>query len=125
MAQIFISYRREDAIAEVGRLCSDLMWQCGRNKIFLDYEGIKIAEDFRTAIADAIAASEVVLVVIGEQWLVNAAGRRRLEDSNDWVCHEIATALAANKKVIPVLVLGDVPFSPHLGAHSIRYTQLA
>jgi TIR domain len=106
MAQIFISYRRDDSIAEAGRLCSDLMWQCGKSKIFLDYESIKIAEHFPTAIGEAIAASQVVLVVIGNQWLVNAAGQRRLEEPNDWVRQEIAAALTAKKKVIAVLVQG-------------------
>jgi hypothetical protein len=44
--------------------------------------------------------------VIGKQWLpsVDEAGKRRLDDPDDFVRLEIATALKRNIRVIPVLV---------------------
>jgi hypothetical protein len=118
MAKIFISYRRQEAIAEVGRLWSDLQWHCGRKNVFLDHESIEGGARFPQTIAEAVAAAEVVLVVIGRQWLsvTGKTGGRRLDDPADWVRREIKAALDANKKIIPVLVqdaempkAGDLP----------------
>jgi hypothetical protein len=49
-----------------------------------------------------------VLVVIGPRWtsLRGADGARRLDDPNDFVCLEVATALGRDIPVVPVLVQG-------------------
>ena len=53
-----------------------------------------------------MAACEVVLVVIGRNWLraKDKAGQRRLHQPDDFVAIEIAAALARDIRVIPVLV---------------------
>ena len=50
----------------------------------------------------------MLLALIGEQWLTitDAQGRRRLDDSNDFVRLEIEAALARNVRIIPILVDG-------------------
>jgi tetratricopeptide (TPR) repeat protein len=50
----------------------------------------------------------VLVVVIGPRWLTlnDAAGERRIDDPADWVRREIAEALSAGLRVIPVLT-GD------------------
>lgn len=57
---------------------------------------------------DAVARADVVIVVIGKNWLdvKDAAGGRRLDDEHDFVRIEIETALAQGIPVIPVLVSG-------------------
>jgi hypothetical protein len=47
-----------------------------------------------------------MLVVIGKEWVVDADGRRRLEEPDDYVTMEVASALRRNIRVIPVLVEG-------------------
>jgi hypothetical protein len=57
---------------------------------------------------NAIAAANVVLVVIGPDWLRahDESWRRRIDDPNDWVRREIELALRFDKPTLPVLV-GD------------------
>jgi hypothetical protein len=50
----------------------------------------------------------VLIAVIGRNWLTatDPAGRKRLEDANDYVRLEIVAALQRNIRVIPLLVQG-------------------
>jgi hypothetical protein len=106
-AKIFVNYRREDASGYAGRLYEWLSDRFGRDRVFRDINAIKPGADFVAAIENEVASCEVVLVVIGRQWLGCASdGRRRLDNPNDYVRLEIASALAGNVHVIPVLFEG-------------------
>lgn len=106
MSQIFISYRRADTRWPTGRLCDHLMARFGTDAIFIDITTIEPGEDFVEAIENAINQSRVLLAMIGMRWLdaTDADGRRRLDDPLDFVRLEIAGALRAGLRVIPVLV---------------------
>jgi hypothetical protein len=103
---IFISYRRDDSEGEAGRLFDDLVRAFGTENVFMDVSGIKPGADFRTAIEDNVAHCGVLLAVVGPAWvsITDAAGKRRLDDPNDFVALEIASALKREVPVIPVLV---------------------
>lgn len=103
---IFISYRRDDTEGEAGRLFDDLVRAFGDNSVFMDVAGINPGMDFRKAIDDNVATCGVLLAMIGAEWttIANSNGQRRLDDENDFVRLEIASALARNIAVIPVLV---------------------
>jgi TIR domain len=103
---IFISYRRDDTEGEAGRLFDDLVRSFGENSVFMDVAGINPGTDFRKAIDDNVANCGVLLAMIGPAWcsIKNADGARRLDDPNDFVRLEIASALARDVAVIPVLV---------------------
>ncbi len=103
---IFISYRRDDSEGEAGRLYDDLVRASGKDAVFMDVAGIAPGLDFRKAIDDNVAGCGVFLAVIGTQWttIADADGKRRLDDANDFVRLEVASALARNIAVIPVLV---------------------
>jgi hypothetical protein len=77
--------------------------------VFMDIDTIEPGDDFRKVIANAVGTCDVVLVMIGRQWLTmsDPQGQRRLDDPGDWVRAEVATALAnPNVRVIPVLLRG-------------------
>jgi hypothetical protein len=103
---IFISYRRDDSEGEAGRLFDDLARAFGDNSVFMDVSGINPGADFRKAIDDNVASCGVLLAVIGPAWATihDGQGVRRLDDANDFVRLEIASALTRNVAVIPVLV---------------------
>ncbi len=103
---IFISYRRDDTEGEAGRLFDDLVGVFGEEAVFMDVAGINPGMDFRKAIDDNVANCGVLLAMIGPAWssIKNADGARRLDDPNDFVRLEIASALARDVAVIPVLV---------------------
>lgn len=110
MSGIFISYRRDDSAGHAGRLFDRLREKFAAREgvagVFMDVEGIAPGTDFVRAIHKAVGASSVVLAVVGPVWrsCTDAQGRRRLDDPEDFVRLEIASALRLNKVVIPVLV---------------------
>jgi len=103
---IFISYRRDDAEGEAGRLFDDLVRVYGDDSVFMDVAGIAPGSDFRKAIDENVATCGVFLTIIGPNWatVAHPDGGRRLDDTNDFVRLEVGSALARNIAVIPVLV---------------------
>jgi len=108
VAKIFVSYRRSDSQGWAGRLGDDFAHAFGDVARFFDIESITPGDDFVEAIERSLAESEVVVVLIGPDWLSAAFpdGRRRLDDPDDFVRLEIATALARGIRVLPVLLGG-------------------
>lgn len=110
MTAIFISYRRKDARPYAERLWDQLKFRFGDDNIFFDQSGIESGTEFPEVIGRAIKSAEVLLVVIGPEWL-SESNQRRLFEEEDFVRQEIALGLARlaeseNILVIPVLV-GD------------------
>ena len=108
MGNIFISYRRDDSAGHSGRLFDKLREHFGKDRVFMDISGIEPGVDFVEAIDKAVGSSDAFIVVIGKQWLsaTDAGGRRRLDNPEDFIRLEIATALRRNIRIIPVLVQG-------------------
>lgn len=102
--KIFISYRRSDAGGHAGRLHAALSDHYGDSALWLDHSAIPAGADFTAALNEALASSDVLLAIIGPDWLgAEKDGQRRLDDPHDWVRREIATAMGS-VRVIPVLV---------------------
>jgi len=103
---IFISYRRDDTSGFAGRLHDALCVHFGGERIFRDVETVRLGADFVRAIEDFISSAGVLIAVIGRDWLrcTDPEGRRRLDDPEDFVRLEIASALERDIPVIPVLV---------------------
>jgi formylglycine-generating enzyme required for sulfatase activity len=110
MSQVFISYRRDDSADVTGRIYDRLIQRYGRENVFKDVDNIPLGIDFRQVINDAVGRCQVLLAVIGRQWLDAAgpSGGRRLDDPRDFVRLEIEAALGRGIPVIPVLVGGTV-----------------
>jgi TIR domain len=109
-ANIFINYRREDTAGHAGRLFDRLN---GRfpDRVFMDIDTIEPGIDFVEIIRKAVGCCEVLIVMIGRNWLTLAdgTGRRRLDNPNDFVRLEIGSALVRDEiRIIPVLVEGAV-----------------
>ena len=104
--RVFVSYRRDDAGGHAGRLADDLAERMPGTTVFHDVESIALGADFVTAIQQAIASADAVLVVIGPDWATigDPAGGPRLGRPDDVVRLEVASALSQQKWVIPVLV---------------------
>ena len=106
--RVFINYRRDESAGYAGRIADSFEKYFGEGKIFRDIDSLEPGLDFSEAIERTLESSEVLVAVIGKNWLTatDAAGRRRLENPDDFVRVEIATALKRNMRVIPVLVQG-------------------
>jgi serine/threonine-protein kinase len=104
---IFISYRREDSAGHAGHLYDRLVREFGPH-VFMDVDSLDPGVDFVERLEEALASCDVVLAVIGRAWssIRDANGLQRLANDGDFVRLEIATALARDVRVIPVLVSG-------------------
>lgn len=122
MTAIFISYRRADSHETTTRLASALESRFGGDMVFRDEDAIEAGTDFSRAILDAVRAASAVLVVIGPEWLEarSDAGKRRLEQPDDFVRLELETAFAWAAPVVPVLVGGANMPGPEALPASIR-----
>src|SRR5882724_13598120 len=111
MAGIFISYRRSDSDIAAGRLSDDLSGIFGRGSIFRDVDTLEPGEEYENALDHALNSCAALIAVIGPRWstITDDNGRRRLEDSNDWVRIEISRALTRRIRVIPLLIGATVP----------------
>jgi len=74
----------------------------------MDVGGIAAGRDFRRVFEEHVASCGVLLAMIGNGWIdaKDESGRRRLEDSADFVRLETASALKRDISVVPVLVQG-------------------
>jgi len=107
MAGVFISYRRDDTAGHAGRLFDTLVRRFGEPSVFMDLTDIAPGSDFVETLERAVGSCDVLLVLIGRDWLsADSQGRRRLEDPHDFIRREVATALTRNIPVMPVLLQG-------------------
>jgi TIR domain-containing protein len=105
---VFLNYRREDTSGHAGRLSDWLRRHYGNDQVFMDVIGIDPGLDFVAIIERAVSSCEVLIALIGRHWLsiTDEQGKRRLDNPEDFVHIEIATALTRNIRVIPILVQG-------------------
>jgi TIR domain len=108
MVQVFLSYRRADSRHVTERIYKELCARFQSNNVFKDVDSIPMGTDFRHIIEDAIWRCDIMLVVIGQQWLsiTGDSRQRRLDDADDFVRIEIETALDHSVPLIPILVDG-------------------
>ncbi len=108
MTSVFISYRRDDAAGHAGRLYDRLSTRFGADRVFIDHYDLAPGEDFPKAIEANLERADVLLAMIGPRWVDarDVQGRQRLAQADDFVRRELLAALAAGKKVIPVLIGG-------------------
>ena len=104
--RIFISYRREETAYPAAWLFDRLAERFGGGQVFKDVDSIQLGDDFVEVITRAVGSCDVLLTLIGNEWLTitDAHGRRRLDNPDDFVRLEIEAALTRNVRVIPILV---------------------
>jgi hypothetical protein len=105
---IFINFRTGDQDMAAPFLHDYLESRLGEGVVFYSSRSIRIGDDFPAELQEHAAGCAVMLALVGPGWLTvaGADGQPRLANPGDWVRREIATALAADRRVVPVLV-GD------------------
>ena len=107
MPAILISYRRADSSAIAGRIFDRLAAHYGEESVFMDVDHIPFGIDFRAHIQETLQRTDVLIAVIGRNWLGKSAdSAARMHEKTDPVRVEIETALERKTPIIPVLVDG-------------------
>ena len=107
-SSIVISYRRGESAGQARALTEALERRYGEHSVFIDVDDLAAGEDFEQRLVQVLRAAKAVLVLIGPGW----RGERsqppgvdaRLWEDDDPVRREVATALAADVPVLPVLL---------------------
>ncbi|WP_327748075.1 toll/interleukin-1 receptor domain-containing protein [Streptomyces europaeiscabiei] len=126
MPRIFLSFRKPDSRWMRDRVYRALSDRLGANEIFKSGQSIPPGADFAEILRRQAAECELMCVLIGPGWL-DARGEdgvRLLDRAHDWVRLEIATALRAGNRVVPVL-LGDATMLPDASALPAEIAELA
>ena len=76
--RIFISYRRSDCQSQANGLHDGLRHRLDCSKIFMDIDSIPPGADFEEHIRQEIELCDVVLVLIGDEWLDPGPGQGRV-----------------------------------------------
>lgn len=102
---IFINYRKDDSSWNALALYNELQKYFPKESLFKDFNTIRPGDDFVESIQKALSHCNVLLIVMSKNWLEvkDKHGNRRLNDPDDLVRIEIATAIERNIQVIPVL----------------------
>src|SRR5262245_61538900 len=110
MPAMFLSYRRDDTGGEAGRLSDTIRRTVGRSVAFRDAIDIMPGDNFQAVLERELGTVTFVLVLIGRRWLDELKRRLGLPET-DYLRMEVAIALHARKRVIPVLLQGaSLPF---------------
>jgi formylglycine-generating enzyme required for sulfatase activity len=106
--RVFISYRRDDSAYAARGVHDRLEREFCRESLFMDVDAIALGVDFVGVLVTEVAKCDVLLAIIGPDWLDarDEEGHRRLENENDFVRIEIAAALKRDIPVIPILLEG-------------------
>jgi formylglycine-generating enzyme required for sulfatase activity len=107
-SKVFISYRRDDSAGHAGRVHDRLEREFGAGLLFMDVDAIPLGANFIKVLRDEVAKCDVLLALIGPNWLNvrDEEGNRRLDNPRDFLRIEIAAALQRDIPVIPILLDG-------------------
>ena len=107
LSQIFISYRRDDSISQSRQIQDALQRIGGQDSVFMDTRSIQAGDDWTGEIRSALLDADIVIVVVKDwdRWLgVEKYGKKRIDQSDDWIRQELALAFQEKKKVFLVLI---------------------
>ena len=109
--KVFVSYRYGDneyAVVQVVRYLDSFMSSrlLNSSKVFYDKDEVDAGGSISTTIREAIKECEVVIVIIGRQWLsmTDNEGQRKIDNDQDYTRLELEAAFEMDKHVIPVLI---------------------
>jgi TIR domain len=118
--KIVVSYRRSDS-AMAGRIFDRLVQHFGKSNLFIDIDNVPFGVDFRKHIDDALQTSDLLIAIVGHNWLgTQADGKSRMANAADPVRVELETALRRELIVLPVLLDGASMPDPAELPDSIR-----
>ncbi|MEU2543943.1 toll/interleukin-1 receptor domain-containing protein [Streptomyces roseolus] len=125
MPRVFLSFRKPDSRWLRDRVYRALSDRLGAHEVFKSGRSIPPGADFAEILRRQAAECELMCVLIGPGWLDARGedGARLLDRAHDWVRLEIATALRAGNRVVPVL-LGDATMLPDASALPAEIAEL-
>jgi hypothetical protein len=112
--KLFINYRRADDKDFVQHLRTHFAYHYGRENVFMDFDSIPYFSQFEDFIKQKIAESDVIVVIIGQNWLKHLQ-EREARGEKDYVRIEIEEALQLGKPLASIAIKGaPIPYSDNV-----------
>ncbi|MEP6989213.1 MAG: toll/interleukin-1 receptor domain-containing protein, partial [Chloroflexota bacterium] len=102
--KIFISYRRADNPDFVERIRDWFAWKYGRDSVFMDFDTIPPFTPFADFIRDKVRECDLLVAIIGTDWVKSLNDRIKNADDEDYVRTEIRLALELKKPIAPICI---------------------
>lgn len=102
--KIFISYRRADNPDFVERIRDWFAWKYGRDSVFMDFDTIPPFTPFADFIRDKVRECDLLVAIIGADWVKTLNDRIKNSDDEDYVRTEIRLALELKKPIAPICI---------------------
>jgi hypothetical protein len=127
MARIFLNYRTVADAYAAAAISACLANQFGRECVFRDCDSMRPGAIYPADIRAALEQCVTLLAVIGPHWLdaTDHAGRRCIDNPQDWVRLELRRGLERRIPVIPVLLDNTVLPGPDQLPPDIRNVSLS
>jgi hypothetical protein len=107
VVDVFVSYRTDDAGFQAAHLADRIGELVGAQRVFRDSDTLLPGLPWPQQLDRALGSARVLIAVIGPAWVGDQEdGTRRIDRHDDWVRHELATALRRDVPVVPVLLDG-------------------
>lgn len=102
----FFSHRQVDTGMTAQALYHSLRERFGTGQLFMDLNSIEAGSEYRDRILGQLEKATVVVALIGSKWLTAADedGRRRIDNPDDLLRHELAHTLKSGKPLLPVIL---------------------
>jgi len=106
---VFVNYRTRDVAHVAAAVYDRLVDVLDADQVFRDVRSMAPGERYPPAIRSALHRADVLVAIIGPDWLAaDEHGTRLVDRERDWVRWEIATALERGIPIVPVLI-DDTP----------------
>ena len=104
-ARIFICYRSADTLELARYLYGRLEQEFGKQNVFFGETSIPKGVDFSKRLKERIKQANIVIILIGDQWVQILNERYENKAETDWVSYELKTALqkGPTERIIPVI----------------------
>jgi hypothetical protein len=106
MPNIVISYRRDDSKWIADRVFDRFENHYGKGNVFMDIDSIPFGLDFREHIRDTLDRCDVMVALVGPNWIGRYDAGEHILNETDWVRIEIEAALNKKIPLIPLLIEG-------------------
>lgn len=105
----FFSHRQVDTGMTAQALFHSLRERFGTGQLFMDLNSIDAGSEYRDRILGQLHRATIVVALIGPTWLTahDEDGRRRLDNPDDLLRHELVHALTSGKHLLPVILGRD------------------
>ncbi len=106
MANIAISYRWAERSKLHGRIYDRLVVRYGKDAVFMDRYGVRVGQNVSDVVHGKFSSADVIVPLIGENWIAESDGHARILNDNDPVRRELEVAFDAHVPFCPVLIDG-------------------